>query len=168
VIHDIAIGLLIARAIGACVPDSFSQPFFLVGHPLLAKIWGTLIGPLVAAASFVCSIGNVPLARAAVEERISCGVVSFIFADRLILPILPILLIYRKYYAVGWRCPCSARSTMPLFPSAMTPLRYRARYLAREGGRGFGRGTGHAFREPLRGPGRVLLPGRPGRLRPRL
>jgi uncharacterized membrane protein YraQ (UPF0718 family) len=96
VIRDIAIGLLIAGAIGAWVPDSFWQSFFLVDHPLLAKIWGPLIGPLVAAASFVCSIGNVPRAAVLWNGGISFGgVVSFIFADLLILPIL---VIYRKYY----------------------------------------------------------------------
>jgi uncharacterized protein len=96
VIRDIAVGLLIAGAIGAWVPDSFWQSFFLVDHPLLAKIWGPLIGPLVAAASFVCSIGNVPLAAVLWNGGISFGgVVSFIFADLLILPIL---VIYRKYY----------------------------------------------------------------------
>jgi uncharacterized protein len=65
-------------------------------HPLLAKIWGPIIGPLVAVASFVCSIGNVPLAAVLWNGGISFGgVVSFIFAD---LIIIPLLLIYRKYY----------------------------------------------------------------------
>ena len=96
VLRDIAIGLLIAGAIGAWVPESFWQSFFLVHHPLLAKIWGPLVGPLVAVASFVCSIGNVPLAAVLWNGGISFGgVVSFIFADLLILPIL---VIYRKYY----------------------------------------------------------------------
>src|ERR1019366_6037872 len=66
------------------------------GHPLLSKIWGPLIGPVVSALSFVCSIGNVPLAGVLWNSGISFGgVVSFIFAD---LIILPILIIYRKYY----------------------------------------------------------------------
>jgi uncharacterized membrane protein YraQ (UPF0718 family) len=96
VLRDVVIGLLIAGAVGAWVPDSFWQSFFLVDHPLLAKLWGPLIGPLVAIASFVCSIGNVPLAAVLWNGGISFGgVVSFIFADLLILPIL---LIYRKYY----------------------------------------------------------------------
>lgn len=96
VLRDIVIGLLIAGAIGAWVPESFWQSFFLVDHPLLAKIWGPLIGPLVAIASFVCSIGNIPLAGILWNGGISFGgVVSFIFADLLILPIL---VIYRKYY----------------------------------------------------------------------
>ncbi len=96
VLRDIVIGLLIAGAIAAWVPDTFWQSFFLVDHPLLAKIWGPLIGPVVAILSFVCSIGNVPLAGVLWNGGISFGgVVSFIFADLLILPIL---LIYRKYY----------------------------------------------------------------------
>ena len=60
--RDLVIGLLIAGAIGAWVPESFWQNFFLTDHPLLAALWGPIIGPLVAIASFVCSIGNVPLA----------------------------------------------------------------------------------------------------------
>jgi len=96
VIRDIAIGLLIAGAIAAWVPDSFWHHFFAVDHPLLSKIWGPLIGPIVSLLSFVCSIGNVPLAGVLWNGGISFGgVISFIFAD---LIILPILVIYRKYY----------------------------------------------------------------------
>jgi uncharacterized membrane protein YraQ (UPF0718 family) len=96
VLRDIVIGLLIAGAIGAWVPDAFWQSFFLVDHPLLAKIWGPIVGPIVAVLSFVCSIGNVPLAAVLWNGGISFGgVVSFIFADLLILPILHIK---RKYY----------------------------------------------------------------------
>jgi uncharacterized membrane protein YraQ (UPF0718 family) len=96
VLRDIVLGLLIAGAVGAWVPNSFWHRFFLVGHPLLSKFWGPLIGPLVAVVSFVCSIGNVPLAGVLWNGGISFGgVVSFIFAD---LIILPILIIYRKYY----------------------------------------------------------------------
>jgi uncharacterized membrane protein YraQ (UPF0718 family) len=96
VLRDIVIGLLIAGAIAAWVPSSFWEAFFLVDHPLLAKIWGPIIGPIVAILSFVCSIGNVPLAAVLWNGGISFGgVVSFIFADLLILPIL---VIYRKYY----------------------------------------------------------------------
>lgn len=96
VLRDIVIGLLIAGAVAAWVPDRFWQAFFLVDHPLLAKIWGPVIGPVVAVLSFVCSIGNVPLAAVLWNGGISFGgVVSFIFADLLILPVL---VIYRKYY----------------------------------------------------------------------
>src|SRR6202042_1752338 len=62
IIRDLVIGLLVAGAIAAWVPDSFWQAFFFSGHPLAAKLWGPLIGPVVAVISFVCSIGNVPLA----------------------------------------------------------------------------------------------------------
>jgi hypothetical protein len=93
---DISGGLLIAGALAAWVPESFWQSFFLVDHPLLAKIWGPLVGPIVAMLSFVCSIGNVPLAAVLWNGGISFGgVVSFIFADLIVLPILNI---YRKYY----------------------------------------------------------------------
>jgi uncharacterized membrane protein YraQ (UPF0718 family) len=96
---DIGAGLLIAGALSAWVPKHFWQTFFFEGHPLLAKIWGPLIGPAVAVISFVCSIGNVPLAAVLWNGGISFGgVVSFLFADLIVLPILDI---YRKYY--GWK-----------------------------------------------------------------
>ncbi|MFJ9445918.1 permease [Kitasatospora sp. NPDC101235] len=96
ILKDLVIGLLIAGAIAAWVPDSFWQAFFFADHPLAGKIWGPLVGPLVAIASFVCSIGNVPLAVVLWNGGISFGgVVAFVFADLLILPILNI---YRKYY----------------------------------------------------------------------
>jgi uncharacterized membrane protein YraQ (UPF0718 family) len=96
VIRDIVAGLLIAGAVAAWVPDGFWRHLFLVGHPGLAKVWGPLIGPLVSLLSFVCSIGNVPLAGVLWNGGISFGgVVAFLFAD---LIILPILVIYRKYY----------------------------------------------------------------------
>jgi len=93
---DIAAGLLIAGALAAWVPESFWQSFFLVDHPLLSKVWGPLVGPIVAMLSFVCSIGNVPLAAVLWNGGISFGgVAAFIFADLIVLPILNI---YRKYY----------------------------------------------------------------------
>jgi uncharacterized protein len=96
ILRDLIVGLLIAGAIAAWVPDSFWRTFFFDGHPLASKLWGPIVGPLVAIASFVCSIGNVPLAVVLWKGGISFGgVVAFIFADLLILPILNI---YRKYY----------------------------------------------------------------------
>ena len=59
---DIVGGLLIAGALAAWVPESWWQAIFFESHPTFAKFWGPLIGPLVAVLSFVCSIGNVPLA----------------------------------------------------------------------------------------------------------
>jgi len=96
---DIALGLLISGTLGALVPDSFWQAAFLSDDPLLSKLWGPVIGPLIAIASFTCSIGNVPLAAVLWNGGISFGgVVAFIFGDLIILTILNI---YRKYY--GWR-----------------------------------------------------------------
>jgi len=96
--RDVAIGLLIAGALAAWVPEWFWRSFFFEGHPLLAKVWGPVIGPLVSMASFVCSIGNVPLDAVLWNGGISFGgVVAFIYADLIILPILNI---YRKYYGI--------------------------------------------------------------------
>jgi uncharacterized membrane protein YraQ (UPF0718 family) len=96
VVRDIVVGLLIAGALAAWVPDSFWRSFFFVNHPVVSKLWGPVVGPVVSMFSFVCSIGNVPLAAVLWNGGISFGgVVSFIFAD---LIILPILAIYRKYY----------------------------------------------------------------------
>ena len=93
---DIGIGLLIAGALAAWVPASFWQSFFLTGHPVLSQVWGPLIGPVISLLSFVCSVGNVPLAAVLWNGGISFGgVIAFVFADLIILPILDI---YRKYY----------------------------------------------------------------------
>jgi uncharacterized membrane protein YraQ (UPF0718 family) len=96
VIRDIALGLLIAGALAAWVPESFWSVFFLSDEPRLAFVWGPIVGPVVSIVSFVCSIGNVPLAAVLWYNGISFGgVISFIFADLLILPILSIK---RRYY----------------------------------------------------------------------
>jgi len=99
VARDVFGGLLIAGALAAWVSDSFWRSLFFEHHHTLAKFWGPLIGPAVAVISFVCSIGNVPLAAVLWNGGISFGgVLAFIFADLLILPILDI---YRRYY--GWK-----------------------------------------------------------------
>jgi uncharacterized membrane protein YraQ (UPF0718 family) len=98
VLRDLVLGLLIAGVIAAWVPESFWRNFFITDHPTLSVLWGPIIGPVVAIVSFVCSIGNVPLAAVLWNGGISFGgVVAFIFADLLILPILNI---YRKYYGI--------------------------------------------------------------------
>jgi uncharacterized protein len=96
VIRDVVLVLLIAGALAAWVPESFWKVFFLTDQPQLAVLWGPLVGPIVSVVSFVCSIGNVPLAAVLWNSGISFGgVISFIFAD---LVILPILSIKRRYY----------------------------------------------------------------------
>jgi len=94
--RDVVGGLLIAGALAAWVPDSFWRALFLEHHATLNRFWGPVIGPAVAVVSFVCSVGNVPLAAVLWNGGISFGgVLSFIFADLIILPILDI---YRRYY----------------------------------------------------------------------
>ena len=96
---DIAGGLLLAGALAAWVPPNFWNTFFLTSHPLTATLWGPIVGPIVAIFSFVCSVGNIPLAAVLWNGGISFGgVIAFIYADLIILPIIDI---YRKYY--GWK-----------------------------------------------------------------
>ena len=98
VLKDIAIGLLAAGALTAWVPASWWRALFLVHHGGIAKVWGPVVGPLVAVLSFVCSVGNVPLAAVLWNGGISFGgVIAFVFADLIILPILDI---YRRYYGL--------------------------------------------------------------------
>jgi len=95
---DLVGGLLIAGALAAWVPNAAWASVFFAGDPVVAKVVGPLIGPLIAAASFVCSVGNVPLAAVLWNGGASFGgVIAFIFADLIILPILDI---YRRYYGL--------------------------------------------------------------------
>jgi uncharacterized membrane protein YraQ (UPF0718 family) len=95
---EIVVGLLISGTLGALVPNGFWHAAFLTDDPILSKLWGPVIGPLIAMAAFTCSIGNVPLAAVLWNGGISFGgIVAFIFGDLIILPILNI---YRKYYGV--------------------------------------------------------------------
>jgi uncharacterized protein len=96
---DLLIGFLVSGALAAWVPDSAWATFFLTGHGTLSDVWGAFVGPLISVFAFVCSVGNVPLAAVLWRGGISFGgVIAFIFADLIIIPILNI---YRKYY--GWR-----------------------------------------------------------------
>lgn len=93
---DIVLGLLIAGALAAWVPEGWWRALFFANHHAWSVVWGPLVGPLIAILSFVCSVGNVPLAAVLWNGGISFGgVVSFIFAD---LIVFPILRIYKKYY----------------------------------------------------------------------
>jgi uncharacterized membrane protein YraQ (UPF0718 family) len=96
---DIVIGLLLAGILAAWVPQDFWKTFFLASHPVAATLWGPIVGPLVSVVSFVCSVGNIPLAAVLWNGGISFGgVIAFIYADLIIVPIIDI---YRKYY--GWK-----------------------------------------------------------------
>jgi uncharacterized membrane protein YraQ (UPF0718 family) len=95
---DIALGLLIAGAVAAWVPQGVWARVFDAGDPLAAKIIGPLIGPLIGVVTFVCSVGNVPLAAVLWNGGASFGgVIAFIFSDLIVLPILDI---YRRYYGL--------------------------------------------------------------------
>jgi uncharacterized membrane protein YraQ (UPF0718 family) len=93
---DIAGGLLIAGALAAWIPMDWWPRVFLSSHSTLATLWGPVVGPIIAVLSFVCSVGNIPLAAVLWNGGISFGgVIAFIFADLIVLPMLDI---YRKYY----------------------------------------------------------------------
>ncbi len=94
--RELLIGYVIAGFLTVMVPIHVWNDVFLHGHGIWTSIENVIVGPLVAVVSFVCSIGNVPLAAALWHGGISFGgVIAFIFAD---LITLPLLLIYRKYY----------------------------------------------------------------------
>ena len=95
---EMLIGYLVAGFLAVMVPTTLWNAIFFHGHGILTSIENVIVGPLIAILSFVCSIGNVPLAAALWKGGISFGgVVSFIFAD---LITFPLLLIYRRFY--GW------------------------------------------------------------------
>jgi uncharacterized membrane protein YraQ (UPF0718 family) len=97
---EIGIGFLLAGFIGLLGDDFFNVLFITDAPPLLQTIENVLVGPVIAILSFVCSIGNVPLAAVLWSGGISfAGVIAFIFAD---LIVLPIVLAYRKYYGTAF------------------------------------------------------------------
>ena len=97
---DLLLGFGIAGALAAFVPDGFWHTLFLQGAPAGVRIPAdALIGPLVAVFTFVCSIGNVPMAAILWAGGVSFGgVLAFLYADLIVLPLHDV---YRRYY--GWR-----------------------------------------------------------------
>jgi uncharacterized membrane protein YraQ (UPF0718 family) len=97
---EIGIGFLLAGFIALLGDDFFNGLFLEDSSGAVQVIWGALIGPVIAAASFVCSVGNVPLAAVLWSGGLSfAGVMAFIFAD---LIVLPIVAAYRKFYGGGY------------------------------------------------------------------
>jgi uncharacterized membrane protein YraQ (UPF0718 family)/YHS domain-containing protein len=93
---ELVIGYVVAGFLAVSVPMAWWNDVFLSGHGFWTSLENALVGPLIAFISFVCSIGNVPMAAALWHGGISFGgVIAFIFAD---LIALPLVLIYRKYY----------------------------------------------------------------------
>ena len=97
---DVALGFLIAGMLGAFVPDGVWQALFVKGaSPWVQVPANALLGPIIAMLSFVCSIGNVPMAAVLWGSGVSFGgVLAFLFADLIVLPLLDV---YRRTY--GWK-----------------------------------------------------------------
>jgi uncharacterized protein len=97
---EILIGFLLAGFIAQLGMDFFNGLFLEDAPSAVQVIWGAFIGPVIAVLSFVCSVGNVPLAAVLWSGGISfAGVMGFIFAD---LIVLPIVVAYRKYYGTAF------------------------------------------------------------------
>jgi uncharacterized membrane protein YraQ (UPF0718 family) len=97
---EITAGFLLAGFIGLLGNDFFSGAFLRHGNPALRTIENVMVGPVVAVLSFVCSVGNVPLAAVLWSGGISFGgVIAFLFAD---LIVVPIVIAYRKYYGAAF------------------------------------------------------------------
>jgi uncharacterized membrane protein YraQ (UPF0718 family)/YHS domain-containing protein len=94
--REITLGFLLAGFVGQ-LPDSFFNSLFLTHAPAAVKlVENAIVGPIIAVLSFVCSVGNVPLAAVLWSGGISfAGVIAFIFADLIVLPVISV---YRKYY----------------------------------------------------------------------
>ncbi len=114
---EITIGFLLAGFV-AQLGNGFFNGLFLHGSPTIVQtIWGAFIGPVIAVLSFVCSVGNVPLAAVLWSGGISfAGVMAFIFAD---LIVLPILAIYRKYYGTGFALRITALMFVTMVAAAL-------------------------------------------------
>ncbi|HMD56625.1 MAG TPA: permease [Solirubrobacteraceae bacterium] len=115
--REIALGFLLAGFIGL-LPNDFFNALFLHGAPApLRVLENVLVGPLIAVLSFVCSVGNVPLAAVLWSGGIGfAGVISFLFAD---LIVIPIVLIYRKYYGTAYALRTSALMLVTIVIAAL-------------------------------------------------
>jgi uncharacterized protein len=100
---EIALGFLIAGFVGLLPEEVFTTLFLTDAPRAVQTLENVVVGPLIAVLSFVCSIGNVPLAAVLWSGGISfAGVMAFLFAD---LIVLPIVAIYIKYYGTAFALP---------------------------------------------------------------
>jgi uncharacterized protein len=114
---EITIGFLLAGFIALLGDDFFNALFLESASPAVQTVWGAFIGPLIAVLSFVCSIGNVPLAAVLWSGGISfAGVMAFIFAD---LIVLPIVVAYRKYYGMSFALRITALMFVTMVVAAL-------------------------------------------------
>jgi uncharacterized membrane protein YraQ (UPF0718 family) len=114
---EITIGFLLAGFIGL-LGDSFFNGLFVTDAPSAVRtIENVLVGPVIAVLSFVCSVGNVPLAAVLWSGGISfAGVMAFIFAD---LIVLPIVVAYRKYYGTAYALRITALMFVTMVGAAL-------------------------------------------------
>ncbi|HXR30215.1 MAG TPA: permease [Solirubrobacterales bacterium] len=114
---EILIGFLLAGFIGLLGDDFFNGLFLKDAPPAIAAIENVLVGPIIAVLSFVCSIGNIPLAAVLWSGGISfAGVMAFIFAD---LIVLPIIAAYRKYYGTAFALRITALMFVTMVAAAL-------------------------------------------------
>jgi uncharacterized protein len=114
---EIAIGFLLAGFIGLLGDDVFNVLFITDAPPLLRTLENVIVGPLIAVLSFVCSVGNVPLAAVLWSGGIGFGgVVAFLFAD---LIVIPIVLAYRKYYGTAFALRITALMLVTIIIAAL-------------------------------------------------
>jgi uncharacterized membrane protein YraQ (UPF0718 family) len=114
---EISLGFLLAGFIGLLGNDFFNFLFVTDAPPLVRTVENVLVGPIIAILSFVCSVGNVPLAAVLWSGGISfAGVVAFIFAD---LIVIPIVLAYRKYYGTSFALRITALMFVTIVAAAL-------------------------------------------------
>ena len=114
---EITLGFLLAGFVAQLGEDFFNGLFLTGASPLVQTVWGAIIGPVIAVLSFVCSVGNVPLAAVLWSGGISfAGVMAFIFAD---LIVLPIVAIYRKYYGTAFALRITALMFVTMVMAAL-------------------------------------------------
>jgi uncharacterized membrane protein YraQ (UPF0718 family) len=114
---EISLGFLLAGFIGLLGNDFFNFLFVTDAPPLVQTIENVLVGPLIAVLSFVCSVGNVPLAAVLWSGGIGFGgVVAFLFAD---LIVIPIVLAYRKYYGASFALRITALMLVTIVIAAL-------------------------------------------------
>jgi uncharacterized membrane protein YraQ (UPF0718 family) len=114
---EISLGFLLAGFIGLLGNDFYNFLFVTDAPPLVRTVENVLVGPIIAILSFVCSVGNVPLAAVLWSGGISfAGVVAFIFAD---LIVIPIVLAYRKYYGTAFALRITALMLVTIIIAAL-------------------------------------------------
>src|SRR3954454_25237292 len=114
---EISLGFLLAGFIGQLGDDFFNRLFITDAPSALRTVENAIVGPVIAVLSFVCSVGNVPLAAVLWSGGISfAGVMAFIFAD---LIVVPIVIAYRKYYGTGFALRITALMFVTMVVAAL-------------------------------------------------